>query len=169
MGPSTPDLARLLEEAEERLRAKAAERAREALARDLPGKAARIAMELGEEQRKTHGALHVYRGDGLKVTYDDYGRIVTVYYQRRLVLRYDPGLMEPWSVDVYVPGEWEQRLEELYREASEAELKRLIEQHGYRIRELARRYGLDAAGELRRLGVPEDIVEKVLEEKQGKP
>lgn len=124
-----------------------AKRIREAAEKRLSSKAMLVAEELGEKIYKTHGNWHVYpreaivknnwyttwdtsRAD-LVIIYDDYGANIDVWYKGRKVLDVHMG-----DITLYIPGEWEKQLEQLYEKARkkreererEEELRKLIEE-----------------------------------------
>ena len=113
----------------------------------LSGKARLVAVELGRRVFKTHGNYHIYppeavvekrfyytwdeRRADLVIVYDDYGYNIDVFWHGQRVLDVHMG-----DIELYIPGEWEKQLEQLYMEARkkreererEEELKRLLEE-----------------------------------------
>jgi hypothetical protein len=128
------DIEKLREEIERIKR----QRIEEAKKLRLAEKCTTIARVLGKSAYKGHGYLHTYQDAGITIVYDDYGENVDVYVNGRKVLDVHRG-----EVELYVPGLWVQRVEELYRSAAEVEERRRIEEELARILEEANKWGID--------------------------
>lgn len=103
-------------------------RLEEAKRQHIPYKAGEVALYLGRAYTKKHGNYWIYpdpkkdevyiyklpKEMDFVIIYDDYGRNLNVYYKGKEVLEVHLG-----DLIKYVPGEWVDRLNELYAKVEE--------------------------------------------------
>jgi hypothetical protein len=114
------------------------QRVEEAKRLRLAEKCATIARVFGEKAFKGHGYLYTYRGADITIVYDDYGNNIDVFLSGRQVLDVGGGVVE-----LYVPGGWIDKVEELYREAAELEKARRRAEEMRKLLEEAEKWGID--------------------------
>ena len=143
-----------LEELRKLVAEEKARRVREAVEKRLSSKARLVAVELGRRVFKTHGNYYIYppeavvekrfyytwdeRRADLVIVYDDYGYNIDVFWHGQKVLDVHMG-----DITLYIPGEWEQVLEELYEKARELAEERKREEELRKLIEEARKWNID--------------------------
>ena len=139
----------LLKEAENIVREIVEVRKRVAREKGIWEKAVTVARVLGQTQHKSHGSYHIYGvsstnnfsrecgGVKLSIVYDDYNGHVYVYSYCTEVFSGSS------DVELYMPGDWEVLLDELYKYALIKEYEESIASMEKNLKEVCGRWGID--------------------------